>query len=62
MAIIDDKEVLLITSASSAFANSSALWSNNFSQVTLAINYFEIMWLSAIDYPLKNQEEINIFS
>ena len=62
MAIIDNKEVLLITSASSAFANSSALWSNNYSQVTLAINYFEIMWLSAIDYPLKNQEEINIFS
>ena len=55
MAIIDNKEVLLITSANSAFANSSALWSNNYSQVTLAINYFEIMWLSAIDYPLKNQ-------
>lgn len=62
MAIIDNKEVLLITSANSAFANSSALWSNNHSQVTLAVNYFEMMWLSAIDYPLKNQEEIKVFS
>ena len=62
IAIIDNKEVLLITSAVSAFANSSALWSNNLAQVTLAVNYFEMMWLSAIDYPLKNQKEIPIFS
>ncbi len=58
MIIIDEKEVLLITSAVSAFAGSSALWSNNASQVTLAVNYFEIMWLSAIEYPVKNQKEI----
>ena len=55
MAVVDKKEVLLITSASSDFAGSSALWSNNASQVELANNYFEILWLSAIDYPLKNQ-------
>ena len=45
--IIDDEEVLIMTSTKSGIAESSALWSNNPCLLALAHSYFLTMWNSS---------------
>ena len=42
--IYDRKVVLLDTSATSGFVQTSILWSNNPSLIGLAQNYFDMLW------------------
>jgi sugar-specific transcriptional regulator TrmB len=54
VAVYDEKEVYLATSAGVATEEPPALWSNNPSLVELARNYFEMMWNTALEH---KQEE-----
>lgn len=61
MAVFDKKEAIIIASADAGLTESPALWSTNPSLVELAKNYFEIMWITAIEsneQALKNPQEI----
>ncbi len=49
LSVFDNKEVLLVTTATAGLPESPALWSNNNSLVKLANNYFEILWITAIE-------------
>jgi sugar-specific transcriptional regulator TrmB len=49
MSVFDNKEVILVASANAGLTESPALWSNNPSLVELAHNYFEILWITAIE-------------
>ena len=50
--IIDGKEVLIITKPSSGLCcESPALWSNNSSLVNIVEEYFEILWMRALEKP-----------
>ena len=49
MALFDNKEVIIVASAKAGLTESPALWSNNQSLVELAHNYFEILWITAIE-------------
>jgi sugar-specific transcriptional regulator TrmB len=50
--IIDKKEVLIITKPSAERCGESpALWSNNCSLVNIAEDYFEILWMTALEKP-----------
>ena len=59
--LIDEKEVMIITSATGTL-ETSALWSNNHSLVALAKIYFENMWQSASIRNDKAQSAQNINS
>jgi sugar-specific transcriptional regulator TrmB len=50
MTVFDNKEVIIVASAKAGLTESPALWSNNPSLVELAYNYFEILWITAIEY------------
>jgi sugar-specific transcriptional regulator TrmB len=50
VAVYDDKEVYLATSAGVGTEEPPALWSNNPSLVELARNYFEMIWNTALEY------------
>lgn len=52
IAVYDEKEVYLFTSAPTDSAESPALWSNNPSLLKLAQKYFEIMWSTS--YEIKH--------
>jgi sugar-specific transcriptional regulator TrmB len=49
--IIDGKEVLIITKPTAEFCESPALWSNNSSLVNIVEEYFEILWMAALEKP-----------
>ena len=50
--IFDKKEVLIITKPSSELCcESPALWSNNSSLVNIVEEYFEILWMTALEKP-----------
>jgi len=48
-AVIDDKEVLINTSSTSAYGKTPALWSNNRCLLLLCRNYFEGLWSKAVE-------------
>jgi sugar-specific transcriptional regulator TrmB len=50
LTIFDDKEVMIITSASGTL-ETSALWSNNPSLITVAKSYFDSLWQVATETP-----------
>jgi sugar-specific transcriptional regulator TrmB len=50
--LFDKKQVMLITSATGTL-ETSALWSNNPCLVELSKNYFEMVWNTATDIPIK---------
>jgi hypothetical protein len=43
-ALVDNREVLLITMAETGYAESPAVWSNNPGLIELARGYFELTW------------------
>jgi sugar-specific transcriptional regulator TrmB len=50
--IFDKKEVLIITKpAAEVCCESPALWSNNSSLVNIVEDYFEILWMTALEKP-----------
>jgi len=50
--IIDEREVMIITKPSAELCcESSALWSNNSSLVNIVEDYFEILWMVALEKP-----------
>jgi len=52
LGIYDEKEIIVIEDPHSNLNDSAALWTNNESIVTIAQNYFEILWLKATDEPV----------
>ncbi len=48
--IYDSKEVIMTTSSTKALGESSFLWSNNSSLLTLAKGYFDVLWENAQEY------------
>jgi sugar-specific transcriptional regulator TrmB len=53
--IFDKKEVLIITEPSAEVCcESPALWSNNSSLVNIVEDYFEILWMTALEKPGYN--------
>lgn len=61
--IIDGKEVLIITKpAAELCCESPALWSNNASLVNIVEEYFEILWMAALENPDYHvDDELRIF-
>ena len=57
--IYDRKEMLVTTSALEDLGESSALWSNNPSLLTIINDFFEIMWITAIEKPTRALEYIS---
>ncbi len=51
--IFDKKEVFITTLAKAGFAESSTLWSNNPSLLSIIQGYFEMVWIKA----MKNQHD-----
>jgi sugar-specific transcriptional regulator TrmB len=49
MGIYDKEEVFLVVNPETDLRDSPALWSNNSSLITLAEDYFELLWLTAIE-------------
>jgi len=50
IAIIDTKEVYIVTTPNLRLEESPALWSNNSSLVDIAQNYFEMMWNDSLEF------------
>jgi sugar-specific transcriptional regulator TrmB len=51
LGIYDKKEVFIIVDPSKGLLDSPALWSNNQSLISVAQNYFEMLWLNAMKEP-----------
>ncbi len=49
IALFDRKEVFINTSTTDGLAETPLLWSNSSSLVTVVHDYFEILWLTAIE-------------
>ncbi len=49
--IYDNKEAFIVVHPKEGLFNSPALWSNNESFLTVVQDYFEILWLSAMETP-----------
>jgi len=49
LGIYDEKEVFLIVKPNTDLPDSPALWSSNPSLIAIAEDYFEILWLTAIE-------------
>ncbi len=50
-AIFDKKEVVIATELKKALQGSAGLWSGNLNIVGMAEQYFEILWLAAMESP-----------
>ncbi len=48
--LFDKKEVFINTSTTCGLAETPLLWSNSSSLITVAQDYFEITWLTAIEH------------
>ena len=48
----DDREVLIFTKPKAELKDSPALWSNDPSIIEMATDYFEILWLTAMENPI----------
>jgi sugar-specific transcriptional regulator TrmB len=56
LGVYDEKEVFIVVDPKTHLRGSPALWSNNHSLITLAKDYFKILWLTAMEEPqLQNQ-------
>ena len=53
ISIYDKKEVLVATLSSTGLEQSPTLWTNNPSMIVVIQDYFEIMWITAIEEPLR---------
>jgi hypothetical protein len=51
LGIYDEKEVFISAEPKKDLADSPALWSNNPSLISLVKDYFEILWLTAMENP-----------
>ena len=49
--IMDEKEVFIIAKPMVELSESPALWSNNSSLVNIVEDYFEILWMTALEKP-----------
>jgi hypothetical protein len=49
--IYDKKEVFIVIDPKEGLFDSPALWSNNQSLITVVKDYFEILWLTAMEEP-----------
>lgn len=56
LGLYDGKEVFIITEPTKDISDSPALWSNNPSLTSIVKDYFEMLWLTAMDYPLASCE------
>jgi sugar-specific transcriptional regulator TrmB len=56
VSIFDEKEVLIMTSATAGLAESSALWTDNSSVITVAQNYFETVWSTSLS-PIRSESQ-----
>ncbi len=54
IAIYDNQKVHIVTSTDGNFRNSSMLWSKNIPFVSIIKNYFELLWIQAIERPFDN--------
>jgi sugar-specific transcriptional regulator TrmB len=54
MVSFDKKEVLIPTSSNKAFTESPMLWSTANTLLSMTQDYFEIMWITAIEDSLRN--------
>ena len=52
--IYDKKEIYLIAKSKTDLPGSSALWSNNQNLISVAQDYFEILWLTAMKEPSQS--------
>jgi hypothetical protein len=48
---MDEKEVFIIAEPTVELSESPALWSNNSSLVNIVEDYFEILWMTALEKP-----------
>ena len=56
LGVYDEKEVFIVVDPKTDLPGSPALWSKNHSLITLAKDYFKILWLTAMEKPqLQNQ-------
>ena len=51
MGIYDRKELTIAVNPATGLSDSPALWSNNQSFITMAQDYFDILWLTAMENP-----------
>ena len=51
LSVYDKKEILLIVDPKTGISESSALWSNNPSILSALEDYFDILWLTAMETP-----------
>ena len=59
MAIYDKKEVLVFTNPEAPLTESPALWSNAPSLVSLAEDYFELLWYRSMEKPHYHTDDTN---
>ena len=51
LGVYDEKEVFIVVDPKTDLPGSPALWSKNHSLITLAKDYFKILWLTAMEEP-----------
>ncbi len=62
MTIYDRKEILFITDPNARLSESPALWSNNPSLISGMLDYFTILWTTALEEPIYNIDDDQIIN
>jgi len=61
LGIYDRKEIFVFETPTENIDGSPALWSNNQSIVSIVTDYFDVLWLTAIETePPKNRKKVNM--
>jgi sugar-specific transcriptional regulator TrmB len=51
LGIYDEKEIFVVVDPTTSLPDSPALWSNSQSLITIAQDYFDILWITALENP-----------
>jgi hypothetical protein len=60
LSIYDKKEVILFLKPKKELTESSALWSNNINLVAALEDYYEILWITALEEPKYSVDDSKI--
>jgi hypothetical protein len=58
LSIYDNKEILIVLNPEKDLSESPALWSSNSSIVAAMQDYFDILWITAMEKPEYNFDNI----
>jgi len=59
LGIHDRKEVFVSETPTESIDGSPALWSNNNSLISIMTDYFDILWLTALEVTSKKRKKVN---